>query len=95
MIMGDSQVANTKWANHLNNMFEQRYFYGDFSFIASGKGGETVDMGYNRMLSSGILNQNPYIFIINYGTNDADTSSGYYRIAPETFRYYLGAITIQ
>lgn len=92
VVMGDSQVANTNWAGHLNGIFEQKYFYGDFNFIKSGKGGETVLMGYNRMLSSGVLGQSPYIFILNYGTNDADTSSGYYRIAPETFRYYLGAM---
>jgi len=92
VVMGDSQVANTQWVSHLNSLFEQNYFYGDFKFIKSGKGGETINMGYNRMISSGILGQSPYIFIINYGTNDADTSSGYYRIAPETFRYYLGAM---
>ncbi|MGM0365290.1 MAG: GDSL-type esterase/lipase family protein [Actinomycetota bacterium] len=91
-IMGDSQVSNTQWVGQLNSLFEQSYPYGSFNFIKSGRGGETVDMGYNRMLSSGILDQSPYIFIINYGTNDADTSSGYYRIAPETFRYYLGAM---
>ncbi len=92
VVMGDSQVARTQWAGHLNNMFVQRYPYGSFNFIRSGRGGETVVMGYNRMISSGILGQDPYIFIINYGTNDADMSSGYFRTAPDTFAYYLGAM---
>ncbi|MGM0366588.1 MAG: GDSL-type esterase/lipase family protein [Actinomycetota bacterium] len=91
-VMGDSQVSRTGWTSILNSMFEQRYPYGDFNFIKSGKGGETVVMGYNRMLSSGILGQNPYIFIINYGTNDADISSGTYRTSPEAFRHYLGTM---
>ncbi len=92
VIMGDSQVAKTQWTSHLNNIFVQSYPYGSFNFIKSGRGGETVDLGYNRMISSGIMGQNPYIFILNYGTNDSDLSSGYYRIAPDTFRYYLGAM---
>ncbi len=91
-VMGDSQVARTGWVGILNSMFEQRYVYGDFRFIKSGKGGETVVMGYNRMINSGILGQNPYLFIINYGTNDADISLGGYRTSPESFRYYLTAM---
>ncbi len=91
-VMGDSQVANTQWTAHLQKLFTQSYPYGTFQFSKSGRGGETVDMGYNRMVSSGILGQKPYIFILNYGTNDATTSYGYFRIAPETYRHYLGAM---
>ncbi len=92
VVLGDSQVAQTTWVERLNAMFEENYLYGSFRFIKSGVNGETAVTGYNRMLDSGILKQNPYIFIINYGTNDAFTGSDYYRTSPEAFRHYLGAM---
>jgi uncharacterized repeat protein (TIGR01451 family) len=92
MVIGDSQVSRTNWVGHLQYLMEANYPYGDFGFLKYGVGGETIVMGHNRMLRNGYLGQSPYIFIINFGTNDAQGSGGSYRTAPETFRYYLSSM---
>ncbi len=87
--LGDSQIRQTGWVEYLESIFEENYFYGNFNFINAGQNGETIDLGYNRMIDSGILRRNPSIFIINYGTNDTFSGSGYFRTSPEIFRHYL------
>lgn len=92
VVMGDSQVAYASWPAILKQAMEQNYPYGDFNFHVSGKGGETLPMGYSRMLSQGIMGLSPYIFIINYGTNDAFAPYGALRTHPDSYAKTLAAM---
>lgn len=91
-VLGDSQVEKTLWVSVLRQLMEQNYPYGDFNFYVSGKSGETITKGYERMISEGILGINPYIFIINYGTNDAFAPYGRLRTSLDRFSNTLSTM---
>ena len=89
VVMGDSQVSDPiKWPEHFRNIMAQKYPQYDFRLYKSGVGAETIPWGYNRL--SSMYKYNPTIFVINYGTNDANGAAvGSYRTDPARFGWYL------
>jgi lysophospholipase L1-like esterase len=90
VVLGDSQVADPrKWPEYLAGIMKQNYPQYEFRLYKSGVGGEIIPQGINRV--SSLYPYRPSIYIINYGTNDANGPYvGSYRVAPATFGSYLG-----
>ncbi len=85
VVLGDSQVADPRvWPEYLRGLMQQSYPQYDFRLYKSGKGGEVITQGASRM--SSLYSYRPSIYIINYGTNDANGPHvGSYRVPPSSF----------
>ena len=92
VVIGDSQVTDPRtWPEYLTNLIKQNYVCYDFSLYKSGVGGETIPSGYGRV--EDLFGYEPSIFIINYGTNDANgPREGTFRTSPSDFAGYLSSM---
>lgn len=85
VVLGDSQVVNPRvWPEYLKGLMQQNYPQYDFRLYKSGKGGEVITQGASRV--SSLYAYRPSIYIIHYGTNDANGPHvGSFRVQPSTF----------
>lgn len=78
VVMGDSLIAKSDWAQRLDGKLEAAYPFADYNTIPSAVSGEHSFQGLARFDST-VGPLSPHILIIAYGTNDTDISYNYYK----------------
>jgi uncharacterized repeat protein (TIGR01451 family) len=85
--MGDSLVVLEDWPKVLNDLLTKTYIHGVFNTIATGVKGEMAVDAIKRF-DSDVRIHNPQIIILGYGSNDAGSST-------EFFRYHMDILIKQ
>lgn len=78
VVMGDSLIAKSDWAQRLDGKLEAAYPFADYNTISSAVSGEHSFQGLARFDST-VGPLGPHILIIAYGTNDTNVSYNYYK----------------